>query len=66
MAKRTISTIKQFDYTSKVEFLNDVNKMKLKGYILVDNGMYNDVLKHGAVDDEVWKYTASFIKSKFI
>lgn len=66
MAKRTVATIKQYDYTSKEEFLKDIPKMLEKGYTLVDNGMINDCLKHGEIvgdDDGKWKYTAYFLKS---
>lgn len=61
--KRTIATIKQFDYTSKEEFEKDIPKMKEKGYTLIEGGMFNNCLQHQEIEDIKWKYTASFIKS---
>lgn len=62
MAKRTVATIKQFDYTSKDEFQKDIDRMKKKGYFLVENGMLNG-LTHGEVLDDTWRYTAYFVKT---
>lgn len=42
--KRFISEIRQYDYTSKEEFLNDIPKMKEKGYHLIEGGMVSDNL----------------------
>lgn len=61
--KRTVATIKQYDYTSKKEFEGHKIKMKEKGYVLIDNGMFNNTLKHRELDDYKWKYTAYFVKS---
>ena len=65
MSKRTIATIKQFDYTSKEEFENDIKTMKSKGYVLTDGMGYN--LNSQALEgDDKWKYTAYFIKSDLV
>ena len=65
--KRTISTIKQFDYTSKEEFEKDIKSMKEKGYTLINNGMFNNSLTAGKITgDDKWKYTGYFIQSKFM
>ncbi|GCD12623.1 hypothetical protein [Clostridium tagluense] len=64
--KRTVATIKQFDYTSKEEFDKDIIVMKKKGYTLIENGMYNNYLNAGKIDDSTWKFSAYFVKSSLL
>lgn len=65
--KRTVATIKQFDYTSKEVFLKDIEKMKQKGYHLIHDGMYNGKLDPQELNgDDTWKFTAYFVKSSMI
>lgn len=61
--KRTVVTIKQFDYTSKEEFKKDIERMKKKGYSLIKDGMFGGVLEPNELNDNKWKYTAFFMKS---
>lgn len=65
MAKRTVCNIKQQDYTSKEAFLKDVPKMREKGWHLIEKDSYgwSEMFGHGELDDDVWKYTAHYIKS---
>lgn len=64
--KRTVCTIKQVDYSSKEDFLNDIKKQRETGYILIENGMFNDCLNHQEIDSADWKYTAYFCKDKLV
>lgn len=61
--KKSINTIKQYDYISKEEFLKDIGVMKNKGYILIEDGMYGGILDHHEIDSDIYKYTACFTKS---
>ena len=61
--KRTATTIKQFDYTNKEEFKKDIERMKKKGYTLINNGMFGGTLEPNELNDDKWKYTAFFMKS---
>lgn len=58
MSKRTVATIKQYDYTSKEEFEKDIEVMKSKGYFLLNSKEF----KHGELKEDNWKYTGYFIK----
>lgn len=62
--KRTVCTIKQFDYTSKEEFEKDISRMREKGYHLIKKNDYgwSEHFGHDELDDAVWKYTAYFMK----
>ncbi len=61
--KRSICTIKQYDYIDKAAFIKDIPKMKSKGYVLIEKGMCNGLFYpqpiHGGDD---FTYTAAFIK----
>lgn len=53
--RRTVATIKQYDYESKEEFEKDIPNMKKKGYHVMST---ND-FKHGEIygsEDSKWKY----------
>lgn len=62
--KRSVSTIKQYDYTSEADFQNHKKEMKAKGYFLIE-GLFDGCLDPAEVQDEKWKFTASYIKSPF-
>ena len=60
--KRTHTTIKGFDYTSKKEFERDVEVMKTKGYYLITDN-FGGVFQAQEIDSEDYKFTAYFYKS---
>lgn len=62
--KRAVSTIKQYDYTSKEDFEKHKKEMKEKGYFLIE-GLFDGWLDAKEIDDVKWKFTASYIKSPF-
>jgi len=60
--KRSILTIKQYDYTSIEEFKKDSEEMIKKGYILLDEKYLDGKFNHGEVTFGKWKYTACYMK----
>ncbi len=63
MKRREHSQIKMYDYISKEEFEKHRIQMEDKGWHLIKEGMFNGTMNPTYLDDEVWKYTACFIKS---
>ena len=64
--KRTISTVKTYDYTSMKEFEKHCIEMSSKGYCLIkdDGSLIGNAFSHGEiVNDEKYVYSASFVKS---
>lgn len=59
--KRTHTTIKGFDYTSKKEFERDIEVMKTKGYYLITDN-FGGNLQSQEIDSEEYKFTAYFYK----
>lgn len=62
--KRTVSTIKQYDYSSKKEFEKHKKEMKERGYHFIE-GLFDGWLDASEIQDNKWKFTASYIKSPF-
>jgi hypothetical protein len=65
-AKRTVATVKQFDYTSREAYEKDIPKMKAKGYVPTEGLGWGEMLKGGKIvgsEDSEWKYSAFFVKS---
>lgn len=64
MGKRSIATVKCYDYTSKEEFEKDIEPMKEKGYRVIEKGMFNGAINHGEIvgSENKWKYSAWFLK----
>lgn len=60
--KRSVLTIKEYDYTSKEEFEKDIEVMKKKGYTLIEGGAFNGLTHHEVVGSDTWKYSAYFFK----
>lgn len=67
MPKRTVATIKQFDYASKEEYEKDIPRMEKRGCFPVNGLVLGRTLKDGEIGDSdedcEWRYTAYFIKS---
>lgn len=63
--KKYVSTIKQYDYSSKEEFEKHKKEMLEKGYFLIENGMLKGALDPQELQDEKWKFTAAYIKSPY-
>lgn len=60
--KKSVYTLKQYDYTSQAEFKKHSQEMKEKGYrLLTDefNSMFNN---QEIIGDEKWHYTACYCK----
>lgn len=61
MKKRTVATIKQYDYRTKEDYENDIPAMKQKGYLPLNTTEFYAGTIVGS--DEEYKFTAYFIKS---
>lgn len=63
--KRTVATVKQYDYSSMKEFEKHKSEMIEKGYHFIENNgsSLSMAFNHGTLNDEKWVYTASYIKS---
>lgn len=64
--RRQYGVIRMYDYTSKKEFEKHKQEMIQKGYMLIENGMFNRSMEPQEMEDEKWKFTACFIKSDMI
>jgi hypothetical protein len=67
--KRTVMTIKGFDYENEEDFKKDIPLMKEKGYNLITSE-FNNVFSHGEIahtpDAYRWHYTAYFYKDSLL
>ena len=63
--KRYVSTIKQYDYSSNEEFEKHKKEMIEKGYYLVDRGMFGGIFDPHELQDEKWKFSATYLKSPY-
>ena len=64
--KRRYADIRCYDYTSKEEFERHCKKLEAQGWHLIKDGMFQGTLDPQEMDDDTWKFTASFIKSDMI
>ena len=61
--KRSVLTVKQYDYSSIEEFERHKKEMKTKGYHLTTTGNFGDAFDHGIINgSEKWVYTACYFK----
>lgn len=61
--KRSILTIKQYDYSSVAEFEKHKKEMKSKGYFLLDENYMGGMFKaQEVVNGDKWVFTACYMK----
>lgn len=63
MNKRQYGTIKMFDYANEKEFEKHKAIMERNGWHLIQNGMFNGALNPTTLENEHYKYSASYLKS---
>ena len=63
MNKRKYGEIKMYDYASEKEFLKHKKTMEKNGWHLIQNGMFKGAFDPVALEDEHFKYSASYLKS---